>query len=147
MRLDPLCALDLHYTSDFHLARPYGNESGSGWGVGDDRVKGERLSGIAQWSNQPTRRGDGAMLRNARGVVATEDGGEVLFDPTGRTVFVDREGEEVGRQLLMVQFASEDDRYAWLNNAVCIGERHHQRRDADDEQVGVPVRQRDLNRR
>ena len=70
MRLEPLCALDLHYTSDFHLARPYGNE----------------------------------------------------FDLTGRTVFVDRQAQEVGRQPLMVQLESEDDRDAWLNNAVCVGE-------------------------
>ena len=55
-------------------------------------------------------------------MVVTDDDAEVLFDLTGRTVFVDRDGEEVGRQLLMVQFESEDDRYAWLNNAVCIGE-------------------------
>ena len=122
MRLEPLCAFDLHYTSDFHLTRPYGNESGTGWGVGDGRVTGERLTGTAQWSNQPARRGDGAMLPNARGVVATDDGAEVVFDLTGRTVFVDRDGEEVGRQLLLVLLESEDGRYAWLNNAVCVGE-------------------------
>ena len=122
MRLEPLCAFDLHYTSDFHLTRPYGNESGTGWGVGDGRVTGERLTGTAQWSNQPARRGDGAMLPNARGVVATDDGAEVVFDLTGRTVFVDRDGEEVGRQLMLVLLESEDGRYAWLNNAVCVGE-------------------------
>ena len=121
MRLEPLCAFDLHYTSDFHLTRPYGNESGTGWGVGDGRVTGERLTGTAQWSNQPARRGDGAMLPNARGVVATDDGAGVGFDLTGRTVFVDRDGEEVGRQLLLVLLESEDGRYAWVNNAVCVG--------------------------
>ena len=122
MRLEQLCAFDLRYTQDFHLVRPYGNESGSGWGVGDGRVSGERLTGIAQWSNQPDRRGDGAMLPNARGVVVTDDGAEVLFSLTGRTVFVDRLGEEVGRQLLLVLLESEDDRYAWLNNTVCVGD-------------------------
>ena len=122
MRLEPLCAFDLHYTSDFHLTRPYGNESGTGWGVGDGRVTGERVTGTAQWSNQPARRGDGAMLPNARGVVATDDGAEVVFDLTGRTVFVDRDGEEVGRQLLLVLLESEDRRSAWHNNAVCVGE-------------------------
>ena len=122
MRLEPLCAFDLHYTSDFHLTRPYGNESGTGWGVGDGRVTGERLTGTAQWSNQPARRGDGAMLPNARGVVATDDGAEVVFDLTGRTIFVDRDGEQVGRQLLLVLLESQDGRYAWLNNAVCVGE-------------------------
>lgn len=122
MRLEPLCAFDLQDTSDFHLARPYGNESGIGWGVGAGRVTGDRLAGTAQWSNQPGRRGDGAMLPNARGVVTTADEAEVVFDLTGRTVFVDRDGEEVGRQLLLVLLESEEGRYAWLNNAVCVGE-------------------------
>ncbi|HEU4330102.1 MAG TPA: DUF3237 family protein [Lapillicoccus sp.] len=122
MRLEPLCAFDLRYTEEFHLARPYGNESGTGWGVGDGRVSGERLAGTARWSNQPERRGDGAMLPNARGVVVTDDGAEVLFSLTGRTVFVDRLGEEVGRQLLLVLLESEDERYAWLNNTVCVGD-------------------------
>ena len=122
MRLEPLCAFDLRYTQEFHLSRPYGNESGTGWGVGDGQVSGERLTGTAQWSNQPDRRGDGAMLPNARGVVLTEDGAEVLFSLTGRTVFVDRLGEEVGRQLLLVLLESEDERYAWVNNTVCVGD-------------------------
>ena len=122
MRLEPLCAFDLQYTSDFHLARPYGNESGIGWGVGGGRVSGVLLAGSAQWSKQPGRRGDGAMLPNGRGVVTTADEAEVVFDLTGRTVFVDRDGEEVGRQLLLVLLESEDGRYAWLNNAVCVGD-------------------------
>ena len=62
------------------------------------------------------------MLPHARGVITTDDGAEVLFDLAGRTVFVDRAGEEVGRQLVMILFEAEDDRYAWLNNAVCVGD-------------------------
>ena len=93
MRLEPLCAFDLQYTSDFHLARPYGNESGIGWGVGAGPAADEQLYADM-----------------------------AAFDLTGRTVFVDRDGEEVGRQLLLVLLESEDGRYAWLNNAVCVGE-------------------------
>lgn len=122
MRLEPLCTFDLRYTRDFHLARLYGNEAGIGWGIGEGAVTGDRLAGAAQWSNQPMRRGDGVMLPNARGVIATPDGAEVMFDLTGRTVFVERDGQEVGRQLLTVLFESEDGRYAWLNNAVCVGD-------------------------
>jgi len=114
--------MDLQYVGGFHMARPYGNESGLGWGVGEGTVEGELLSGAVQWSNQPRRRGDGTMLPNARGVITTGDGGEVLFDLTGRTVWVEREGERVGRQLLMALFESEDERYNWLNNAVCMAE-------------------------
>jgi hypothetical protein len=122
VRLDPLCTMDLRYTSDFHLVRPYGNESGLGWGVGDGTVAGERLSGSTQWSNQPRRRGDGVMLPNARGVITTSESAEVFFDLTGRTVFVERDGATVGRQLLMTLFESEDERFAWLNNKVCMTE-------------------------
>jgi hypothetical protein len=122
MHLDRLCSMDLKYTSDFHLVRPYGNESGLGWGVGNGTVTGEQLSGDVQWSNQPRRRGDGVMLPNARGIISTRDGAEIIFDLTGRTVFVDRGGETVGRQLLMTLFESEDERYVWLNNKVCMTE-------------------------
>jgi hypothetical protein len=62
------------------------------------------------------------MLPNARGIIATTDDTEVLFDLTGRTVFVERDGEEVGRQLLTVLFESEHDQYTWLNNTVCVGD-------------------------
>ena len=122
MKLERLCVMELRYSGNFHLARPYGNEAGTGWGIGDGVVTGERLAGTSQWSNQPTRRGDGVMLPNARGIIATSDDAEVLFDLTGRTVFVERDGEEVGRQLLTVLFESEHDQYTWLNNTVCVGD-------------------------
>ena len=104
------------------MARPYGNEAGIGWGVGEGTVSGERLTGDAKWSNHPRRRGDGAMLPNARGVITTPDGAEVLFDLQGRTVWLERDGGRVGRQLLMALFESEDERYSWLNNTVCMAE-------------------------
>ena len=30
MKLDLLCGMELRYSRDFHLARPYGNEAGTG---------------------------------------------------------------------------------------------------------------------
>jgi hypothetical protein len=114
--------MDLEYVGGFHLATPYGNESGPGWGMGAGRVHGERLSGTAQWSNHPQRRGDGAMLPDARGVITTEDGAEVVFSLTGRTVWLDHRDGQAGRQLLMTLFESDDERYAWLNNTVCMAQ-------------------------
>lgn len=122
MQLNRLCAMDLEYTDNFHLARPYGNESGLGWGVGRGTVAGERLAGAVQWSNQPWRRGDGVMLPDVRGLITTPEGAEVFVDLTGRTVFVQQGGATVGRQLLMTLFESQDERYAWLNNEVCVAE-------------------------
>jgi hypothetical protein len=122
MKLDLLCTFDLEYLGAFHLVQPYGNESGLGWGIGKGVLTGERLTGAAEWSNHPARRGDGAMLPNLRGVIATHDGAEVMFGLTGRTVWVDRDGQSVGRQVLMMLLESADDRYAWLNATVCICE-------------------------
>ena len=122
MRLERLCSIDLQYVGDVHLLRPYGNEAGLAYGGGDGTVAGDRLAGSVRWSNHPTRRGDGTMLPSARGAVTTADGGLVLFDMTGRTVFVDVDGGSVGRQLVMTLFESEDERYAWLNDTVCIAE-------------------------
>jgi hypothetical protein len=122
MRLNKLCSMDLSYTDGFHLIRPYGGESGLGWGFGTGTVSGDRLSGTAQWSNHPTRRGDGAMLPAVRGLIEAGDGAEVVFDLTGRTVFLDRDGVSTGRQLLLCVFESEAESYLWLNNRVCIVE-------------------------
>jgi hypothetical protein len=62
------------------------------------------------------------MMPAARGVITTADGADVLFELSGRTVFVTQGSETVGRQLLMTLFDSEDDRYRWLNDTVCMTE-------------------------
>ena len=122
MRLERLCSMDLQYVGDVSMVRPYGNEAGLAFGTGVGTVEGERLAGSVTWSNHPTRRGDGTMLPDVRGAITTEDEAVVLLDLTGRTVFVDVGGHQVGRQLLMALFESEHERYAWLNDTVCIAE-------------------------
>ena len=46
----------------------------------------------------------------------------MLFDLTGRTVRVERDGHEVGRRLVAVVLESEHTAYAWLNATSCVGE-------------------------
>jgi len=122
MRLDQLCVMELQYTSEFHYVSPYEGGSGKGWGLGEGTTTGDRLSGTVLWSNHPNGRGDGAMQPGVRGVISTSDGAEVMFDLTGRTIFVERDGQPVGRQLLMTLFESEHDDYRWLNDTVCMTE-------------------------
>lgn len=119
MRLSALCTLNLSYVDVFHLLRPYGNEAGTGWGRGTGTVVGDRLSGSVQWSNHPTRRGDGNMLPNVRGVIRTTDDAEVLIEMSGRTIF---DNPASGHQLLFTLFESESSNYRWLNDVVCISE-------------------------
>ena len=122
MHLVPLCTMDLGYVGGFHSARPYGNEAGIGWGIGDGTAAGDQLSGDVQWSNHPIRRGDGMMLPNLRGMVVTPDDHEVFFDLGGRTTWVERVDETLGRQLFAAFFESEAEPYKWLNDEVCIAE-------------------------
>ncbi len=119
MRLEPLCEMTLSYRGTFILARPYGGEAGSGYGEGEGSASGERLRGTVRWANHPKRRTDGAMLPDAHGVIATDDGADVLFTLRGRTIF--RHGLQ-GRQDLVALFESEHERYRWLNDIICVAE-------------------------
>jgi len=119
MRLRHLCDVNLHYEGHFHLVRPYGNESGIGWGRGGGTVSGEQVRGEYTWSNHPRRRGDGMMLPAVRGVVTTSDGAELMLEMSGRTSFGP---DGVGHQLMFALFESEHPTYAWLNDVVCLAE-------------------------
>lgn len=120
MRLEHLCDMDLGYTTEFFLVRPYGGEEGSAYGEGDGTVTGDTLSGAVRWSNHPHRRSDGSMLPSARGVIETPDGAHVVFDLKGRTIF--SEDGATGGQNLAVTFEAEDESYRWLNDVLCVGE-------------------------
>ncbi len=56
---------------DFHFPKPYRDESGPGWGLGEGTVSGERLSGTMTSSNHPSLRSDGVALPDFRGVITT----------------------------------------------------------------------------
>jgi hypothetical protein len=125
VRLEPLCTFEWRYDAEgrvgggYVLLRPFGGEDGAGYGEGSGTVTGDRLAGTCVWSNHPRRRGDGRMLPNAHGLIVTDDGADVLFSLTGITVF-DDEGR--GRQDLTGTFTAQDDRYAWVNDLVCVAE-------------------------
>jgi hypothetical protein len=121
VRLELLCSIDAHYTEG-HFPKPYGNDNGLGWGLGEGTVSGAQLSGALKWSNHPSVRSDGVGSPVARGIITTVDGSEVLVEFTGRVVFVDQGGERVGRQMLMALFESDAESYTWLNNEVCFSE-------------------------
>ena len=126
MRLEPLCALALEYDEragvpdgGFVLVAPYAGGDGGGYGGGHGAVRGARLNGVAVWSNHPRRRSDGRMLPDAHGVILTDDGARVVFELRGRTVFSDADR---GVQSLVGWFESDDERYRWLNDVVCVAE-------------------------
>jgi len=101
----------------YALISPYGGDDGIAYGEGRGTATG-RIEGSVVWSNYPRRRGDGSMLPDVRGLVATHDGATLLLEFRGRTIFDD----EAGRQNLVGWFETDDDRYRWLNDVVCLAE-------------------------
>jgi hypothetical protein len=77
-----------------------------------------RISGQMRGANHPRRRGDGTFCPDFHGAISTEDGATVLFDcgGYGRAYPVD------ARQIVCwFTHVSDDSRYRWLNNVVCVG--------------------------
>ena len=61
------------------------------------------------------------MLPNGAGVVRTDEGATVIFRYEGRTVFgIGPTGPGLGAQLLVIWFESDDERYRWMNDALCV---------------------------
>jgi hypothetical protein len=83
--------------------------------IAEGRTEG-RLSARLRGSNYPRRRADGTLLPDFRGALDTDDGATILFSWHGyaRPGAVDRR-EIVGS----ITHLTGNERYAWLNNAVC----------------------------
>lgn len=125
MRLEEVSVFHWIYDEDVRVPAPgyalisaYEGEEGIGYGEGRGTATG-RVEGSVVWSNYPRRRSDGRMLPNVRGLVRTDDGAAILFELRGRTIF---EGDKPGCQNLVGWFESDDARYRWLNDVVCIAE-------------------------
>jgi hypothetical protein len=88
----------------------------------DGRVYGQgsgtfigRLSGVAQWSNSP-RISARFAHPDARGSIAVDDGGQVLFTLTGLSNLDDGSGVHV------TTFLTDHEPHLWLNTVIALGE-------------------------
>jgi hypothetical protein len=121
MRLEPLFDMALDYGDGFFVIAPYGGTEGAGYGSGGGRVTGQEVNGSVRWSNHPRRREDGVMMPDAHGVIATDDGARILFHLGGYSNVI--EGAPSKRGIVSpATFATDDDRYRWLNDVIAIGE-------------------------
>lgn len=123
MHLEYLCDMELAYLGDpadqLTVVMPFGTE-GIAYGSGDGTVKGERLQGRIRWYNFPRVRGDGVFLPDARGTIDTDDGARILFCMQGYSVPTGIGEERDVRTDLT--FATDDERYLWLNTAFAVTE-------------------------
>lgn len=121
MRIEPLLEMELDYQDGFLVVAPYGGAEGVGYGSGRGQVSGAEVTGAVRWSNHPRRREDGVLMPDAHGVIDTEDGASILFHLGGYSTAV--EGSPSTRGIVSpASFATDDDRYRWLNDVVAIGE-------------------------
>jgi hypothetical protein len=120
MRLEHLFDLDLRYEGEYVVVRPYGGQDGIGYAAGTGRATGPRVEGDVRFSNNPRVRGDGVLLPALDGAIATDDGARLVFSSTG----LGRKGDD-GRRfraVLAMTLESDDERYAWANESLCIAD-------------------------
>jgi hypothetical protein len=116
VRLEPLYRWTFAPTGSWHveLAGAGGTEE-QGFLLVEGRAKG-RLTGRLRAANYPRRRTDGTVTPDFRGVLETDDGATVLFEWRGYGV-----AAEVGSHLLgSITHLSDDGRYRWLNQVMCV---------------------------
>jgi hypothetical protein len=122
MRLEHLFDLDLRYEGEYVVVRPYGGQDGIGYAAGAGRATGPRVEGDVRFSNNPRVRGDGVLLPALDGSIAVEDGARIVFSSTGLGR-KDADGHAGRfRAVLAMTLESDDERYAWLNESLCIGD-------------------------
>jgi hypothetical protein len=118
MRLEHIFDLDLRYEGEYVVVRPYGGLDGVGYAAGAGRATGPRVEGDVRFSNNPRYRGDGVVLADLAGAIATDDGARIVFSIMG----LGRKNAN-GRSFdvaLAMTLESDDEHYDWANEALCV---------------------------
>jgi hypothetical protein len=86
---------------------------------GTGRPAEGRITGGFRGANHPQRRTDHTYVPNFQGVIETDDGATVFCDTHGYG-----RAYPIGRRQIVVATThlSDDERYRWLNDVLCVGE-------------------------
>jgi hypothetical protein len=116
VRLEPLYRCTFAPTENWHadLRGDEGVER-QGFLLVEGRAEG-RLAARLRAANFPRRRTDGTQMPDFRGVLETDDGANILFSWHGYGTAADGGGS---RLVGSMAHLSDDERYLWLNQAVC----------------------------
>ncbi len=125
MRLEPLYRLRFDYPESWSVALK--GEAGAEeqhFLYADGSVEG-KISGRFRGANYPRRRADQRFVTDFRGVIETSDGARILWECRGfgrpRTPEYDRLSPDGRQWVASVTHLSDDDRFRWLNDSVCVG--------------------------
>ena len=117
MRLDPLYTCTFAPTEHWRVAlRGGGGVEAQGFLLVEGRSQG-RIAARLRAANYPRQRTDGTLTPDFRGVLETDDGATIVFEWHG----YGRTNDDGSRPLLgSITHLSDDERYAWLNTAMCV---------------------------
>ncbi|HEV2389169.1 MAG TPA: DUF3237 family protein [Nitrososphaerales archaeon] len=126
MRLRPLYRLEFDYPESWAVdVKGEGGTEEQHLLFAEGKATGE-LRGRFRGANYARRRADRTALTDFRGVIETEDKAVVLFDCRGfgrrRSPEYDKLSPNGRQWLATVSHLSEDPKYVWLNDTVCVGE-------------------------
>jgi hypothetical protein len=111
MKLEPLYRLEFDYRP---IATVELGEHAHGVLRGEGRCDG-RVSGAWQGFNRARSRGPGLYEPDFHGAIQTDDGATILWDIAGVAV------PEEARGVLAIKHVTADERYAFLNDVLCVG--------------------------
>jgi|SRR5690242_496272 len=118
MQLKPLYSVRFRYLEDWgvELEGPAGREEQHFY-LAEGACTGG-ITGRFRGANHPRRRTDLTFVPDFQGVIETDDGAVISFDYQGygRAYPIGR------RQIVTAAFhLTSDERYRWLNDAICVG--------------------------
>ena len=118
MQLRPLYSVRFHYPADWavELTGPAGKEE-QHFFLAEGTCTG-RISGRFRGANHPRRRTDLTFVPDFQCVIESEDGAVIYFDYQGYG-----RGYPKGRRQIVTAawHVTGDERYQWLNDAICVG--------------------------
>ena len=119
MRLEPLYRAIFRYPDGGRGTTLEGEAGSEGhyFFVAEGTVEG-RVSGRLQAANHPRSRVDRTALPDIQGAIDTDDDATIVFDWRG---FARPYPPERRQILVAATHVCGDERYAWLNDVVCVG--------------------------
>jgi hypothetical protein len=132
-QLTHLFDIELKYTERFPDAESAAGRIGEYIGSGTGSVNGPEIQGhVLRWDLYEEV-GEQLCRSNLSGAIETEDGVHIRFDTMGFFRVPDKSQPHLWATSAAVYFETNDDRYAWLNDALGVWEgtfdmdsyRHH----------------------
>ena len=118
MHLKPLYRIRFTYPEGWSvdLTGPRGTQS-QHFFIAEGRCEGT-ITGRYVGANHPLQRVDGTFVPDFQGVIETDDGAIIFFDSSGYGRTYPRDRRQV---VSTTTHISDDPRYTWLNDVVCVG--------------------------